>query len=41
MNSARIEFTDKSAKLKAMNFAGTLLNGSKIDVSLPLFFPFR
>ncbi|VDM06982.1 unnamed protein product [Wuchereria bancrofti] len=33
MNSARIEFTDIAAKLKAMDLADTFLKGSKIDVS--------
>ncbi|VIO98397.1 Uncharacterized protein BM_BM9980 [Brugia malayi] len=33
MNSARIEFKDIAAKLKAMDLAGTFLKGSKIDVT--------
>ncbi|EJW81551.1 RNA recognition domain-containing protein [Wuchereria bancrofti] len=33
MNSARIEFTDIAAKLKAMDLADTFLKGSKIDVT--------
>uniref|UniRef100_A0A915PVE9 RRM domain-containing protein n=1 Tax=Setaria digitata TaxID=48799 RepID=A0A915PVE9_9BILA len=33
MNSARIEFIDIPSKLKAMELAGTFLNGSKIDVT--------
>uniref|UniRef100_A0A0R3RZ91 RRM domain-containing protein n=1 Tax=Elaeophora elaphi TaxID=1147741 RepID=A0A0R3RZ91_9BILA len=33
MNSARIEFIDMLAKVKAMNLTDTILRGSKIDVS--------
>ncbi|KAL3984920.1 RNA recognition motif family protein [Acanthocheilonema viteae] len=33
MNSARIEFIDISAKLKAMDLTGTILKGNKIDVT--------
>ncbi|CAG9534408.1 unnamed protein product [Cercopithifilaria johnstoni] len=33
MSSARIEFIDISAKLKALDLTGTLLKGNKIDVT--------
>ncbi|OZC09384.1 hypothetical protein X798_03545 [Onchocerca flexuosa] len=37
INSARIEFIDISAKLKAMDLTSTFLHGSKIDVHFFFF----